>query len=96
MSRQDHGTELLVVDVVSVPQRRDRLVIVEVTSGQPKGGMVLTSPGVTGRWRVTEFALYQPDLSKGLDPTRIPLGLEALGSSDEIQPGNLLIEETDH
>jgi hypothetical protein len=96
MNRQGNGTELLVVDVASVPKRSDRLVIVEVTSGQPKGGMVFTSPGVVGRWRVTEFALYQPDLSKGFDPARIPLGLEALGPSDELQPGARLIEETVH
>jgi hypothetical protein len=87
---------MLVVDIAAVPKRRDRLVVVEVTSGQPRGGMILTSPGVTGRWRVTEFALYHPDLSKGFDPGRIPLGLETLGSSDELQPGARLIEETDH
>ncbi len=90
MNDRPTPTELLVIDVVSVPGRADQLAVAEVISGEPRGQMILRSPDEPGLWRVTEFAHFQPTFST--DRERLPIGLEGIDSSSPLRAGLRLVE----
>jgi len=72
-----------VVELMSVPGRMDRLVVLKVLSGSPfkvKGN--LNSPQAPGNWRVTSALTSQSP-----DPSRVAVGLEGPAG---LAPGMLL------
>jgi hypothetical protein len=83
---------LMVIDLVTVPTRRDRLLVVERIAGkEPFEGMVLRSPDTRGSWRITTIGMFQPDLANP-QPNRLPIGVMDLVEGSELRVGVHLVE----